>query len=77
MSSTPVVEPSRLRVSFELSQPVSLLLDHIAQVTGSTKVQIVNSVLVEALPGLVERADLIGKRSQALTQSHSAVARKK
>lgn len=77
MSSTPAVEPPRLRVSLELSSPVSLLLDHIAEVTGASKVQIVNAALLEALPGLLERADLIGKRSSALTQSISAVARKK
>jgi hypothetical protein len=76
MSSIPVVEPPRLRVSLELSPSVSLLLDHIAELTGASKVQIVNAALLEALPGLLERADLIGKRSQALTQSHTAAKRR-
>ena len=48
---------------------VSLLLDHIATVTGSPKSQIVNQALFDALPLLLDRVDALAKRSQALSQS--------
>lgn len=62
---------SRPRISIELSAPVSLLLDHVADVTGATKAQVINAALLDALPGLLERADVLQKRSVALTQSQS------
>jgi hypothetical protein len=62
---------SRPRISIELSAPVSLLLDHVADVTGATKAQVINAALLDALPGLLERADVLQKRSVALTQSQA------
>lgn len=59
----------RSRLSLELSPAVSLLLDHIATVTGSPKSQIVNQALFDALPLLLDRVDALAKRSQALSQS--------
>lgn len=68
-------DPPRSRISLELSPAVSLLLDHVADITGSTKVQIANAALLEALPGLLDRSDLISKRLQAVTQSNNAKKR--
>ena len=63
----PVIpESSRPRLSIELSPAATLLLDHVAEVMGTTKTQVIISALVDALPGLIERADLLAKRSQAL-----------
>lgn len=62
-------EPVRFRVNIELSPAVSLCLDHVCDVTGSTRSQLINAALMDALPGLVERADVVSKRHQALVQS--------
>ena len=63
----PVIpESSRPRLSIELSPAVTLLLDHVAEVMGTTKTQVIISALVDALPGLIERADLLAKRAQSL-----------
>lgn len=56
----------RPRLSVELSPAVSLLLDHINSVTGTPKAQIVSQALLDALPGLLERADTLQKRSSSL-----------
>jgi hypothetical protein len=58
----------RPRLSVELSPSVSLLLDHINAVTGTPKAQIVSQALLEALPSLLERAELLQKRVQVLNQ---------
>lgn len=59
----------------ELSAQVSLLLDHVSEVTGATKVQVINSALLDALPALLERAELLQKRGNALLQSQTAKKR--
>ena len=59
----------RTRVAIELSPAVSLLLDHVCEVTGSNKSQVVLAALMDALPGLLERSDSLQKRSAALAQS--------
>ena len=59
-------EVPRPRLSIELSPAVTLLLDHVAEVMGTTKTQVIISALVDALPGLIERADLLAKRAQSL-----------
>jgi hypothetical protein len=59
---------SRPRLSLDLAPAVSLLLDHVSEVTGSTKTQIINAALLDALPGLLERADTLQKRAQVLSQ---------
>lgn len=65
----PIQAPTteRIRLSIELSKPVSLLLDHIVDVTGGTRSQVAAQVLCEALPGLVERTDFINKRARELS----------
>lgn len=73
MASTPELPlfpgpPARERLTLDLSAQVSLLLDHISQVTGSPRSQIAVQALLEALPHLVERADAIKKRSNELGQ---------
>lgn len=70
--AVPVQEAARLRANIELSAAVSLCLDHVCEATGSTRSQLINSALLEALPGLIERADLFAKRAQSLTQSATA-----
>jgi alpha-D-ribose 1-methylphosphonate 5-triphosphate synthase subunit PhnG len=59
----------RTRVAIELSPSVSLLLDHVCEVTGANKSQVVLTALMDALPGLLERSDSLQKRSAALAQS--------
>jgi len=61
----------RNRISFEVSGAVSLLLDHVSEVTGANKSQIALSALLDALPSLLERAEGLQKRSVALTNSHA------
>jgi hypothetical protein len=67
MAETPSTS-SRPRLSLDLAPAVSLLLDHVSEVTGSTKTQIINAALLDALPGLLERADTLQKRAQVLSQ---------
>ena len=69
MSQSPTLPPERIRLSIELSRPVSLLLDHIVEVTGGTRSQVAAQVLCDALPGLVERTDVINKRARELSQA--------
>lgn len=61
---TPQTSPldARSRISVELSGVVSSHLDHISEVTGQTKAAIVASALLDALPGLLARADGLKKR---------------
>ena len=68
-------EPARLRANIELSPQVSLCLDHICEVTGSTRSQLINAALLDALPGLIERADLFSKRSRELLQVQASKKR--
>ena len=67
MAETLSVSP-RPRLSLDLAPAVSLLLDHVSEVTGSTKTQIINAALLDALPSLLERADTLQKRAQVLSQ---------
>jgi len=71
----PSPSADRSRVSIDLSGHVSLLLDHVCEVTGANKSQVVLSALIDALPGLLEGADALQKRSQSITQSQSAKRR--
>jgi len=54
---------------------VALLLDHISTITGTPKAQILSQSLLDALPGLLERADLLKKRSGELSQALKGVKR--
>jgi uncharacterized protein (DUF1778 family) len=57
----------RSRLTLELSPAVANLLDHISAITGSTKTQIVQTAITDALPDLLARADLLKKRHNELT----------
>jgi len=59
----------RSRISVELSAVISSHLDHISEVTGQTKAAIVAGALLDALPGLLARADGLKKRHQELSHS--------
>lgn len=61
--------PARERLTLDLSLQVSSLLDHISGVTGSPRSQIALQALLEALPGLVDRADSIKRRAGELGQA--------
>jgi len=64
-------------LSLDLSPQVALLLDHVAAVLGAPKSQIVAQALVEALPALLERADGLQKRAQALNQAQQGKGAKR
>lgn len=64
---SPPVE--RQRVTFDVSPSLSLLLDHVCEVTGATKSQVVMQALIDALPALLERSDSLQKRANSLQQT--------
>lgn len=66
IANSPTQALDRPRLSVELSPSVALLLDHINEVTGTPKAQIVSQALLDALPGLLERAEAFQKRAAAL-----------
>lgn len=59
----------RTRVSIELAPVISSLVDHISEVTGVSKAQVINGALLDALPVLLSRADGFKKRYSELAQS--------
>lgn len=67
--------PARDRLSVDVSPSVALLLDHVSTITGTPKAQILSQALLDALPGLLERADLLKKRSGELSQALKGVKR--
>lgn len=62
--TSPLAE--RTRLSVDLSPAVLSLLDHVSNVTGVTRTQLVGQLVVDALPSLVARADEIQKRAHQL-----------
>lgn len=62
-------ESARNRLQLDLADSVSLLLDHASGILGVPKSQLVLQALLQALPGLVEQADQVRKRSRELTQA--------
>jgi hypothetical protein len=60
------ISVDRLRLSLDLAPGVALLLDHVSTVSGVPKSQIATQALLDALPGLLERADAFQKREQTL-----------
>lgn len=60
---------SRNRLQLDLAEPVALLLDHVSNVLGLQKSQVVVQALLQALPGLVDQADQVRKRSRELSQA--------
>jgi hypothetical protein len=71
-SSPPPSSVDRNRVSVDLSAATAALLEHVSTVTGTPKAQIVSQALLDALPGLVERADAFQKRGRELLQAQQA-----
>ena len=65
----------RQRLSLDLAQPVSLLLDHVSAITGVPKSQLVLGALLDALPALVERADALKKRQVELARPQHGAKR--
>ena len=63
-----MAESERSRLSVELSHIVMSHLDHISEVTGQSKASIVSGALLDALPELLSRADVLKKRHQELSQ---------
>lgn len=66
---TPASGSERTRVSIELAPVVSSLVDHIADVTGVSRAQVINGALLDALPVLLSRADGLKQRHSQLAQS--------
>ena len=60
--------PDRSRLSIDLSPVVMAHLDHVSEVTGLAKSVLVSNALLDALPELLARADLLKKRHLELTQ---------
>lgn len=59
----------RTRLTLELSPTVASLLEHVSDVTGTPKTQLVQSALVEVLPDILARADALAKRSKEISQA--------
>lgn len=57
---------ARRRVQLSLSEPVQAILAHIEAQLGLTRTQVCEMALMEALPALLERADLVKRRSGEL-----------
>lgn len=68
VSSTPAPSSisDRVRVTLDLSPSVASLLDHISEVTGAPKSQVVLGPFLEALPDLLARADSMARRHKEL-----------
>lgn len=60
--------PDRARLSLDLAPPVASLLEHVSNVTGVPRSQVVVQALLDALPALLDRVDGLSRRHQALTQ---------
>jgi hypothetical protein len=75
MTPSPL-SPARPRVSVDLSNQVSTLLDQVCEITGATKSQLINSALLDALPKLLEGAEVLQKRYTNITQQQAQNKRK-
>lgn len=69
MPPSPSTSVERQRIAVEVSPSVAGLLEHISEVTGVSKAGIVAGALLEALPGLLARADGLKKRHTELNQA--------
>lgn len=63
---THAASTERQRLSLDLAPAVALLLDHVSSATGVPRSQLATEALLAALPALLERADGITKRAQAM-----------
>lgn len=68
LPQSPPVVADRQRLSLDLTPAVASLLDHVSQVTGSPRSQVVLQSFLEALPSLVERADQLQARHLKVQQ---------
>lgn len=68
----PIPAADRQRLSLDLAPAVSLLLDHVSEVTGTPKSQLVTQALLDALPAFLERSEALQKRAAALQQANRA-----
>lgn len=59
----------RARITLDLSPTVASLLDHVSEVTGTPKTQLVQSALLAALPEVLAIADGLKKRHSELNHS--------
>lgn len=59
----------KTRLSLELSPTVAQLLDHVSDVTGTPKTQLVHAALMSALPEMLQVADGLNKRARELSQA--------
>lgn len=59
----------RTRLTLELSPTVAQLLDHVSDVTGTPKTQLVQAALLTALPEILQVADGLNKRARELSQA--------
>lgn len=57
-----------MRITLDLSPTVGQLLEHVSEVTGTPKTQLVQSALLAALPEVLAVADGLKKRSVELNQ---------
>lgn len=71
MTATPPKLPAdtgRNRIQVEVTDSVMLLLDHVSDVLGMKQSEVIRQALLTALPGLVDQADQVRKRSRELSQ---------
>lgn len=59
----------RTRITLELSPTVANLLEHVSEVTGTPKTQLVQSALLAALPEVLAVADGLKKRYSELNHA--------
>ena len=67
--SLPAAAPARPRVSVDLSPHLMLLLGHVAEAFGQTRADVLSALLVDHLPELLDRADVLRRRSRELAVS--------
>ena len=59
---------SRTRISLDVSPMILSHMDHIAEITGSSRSALLMSMLLDGLPLHLERADALQKRYRELNQ---------
>lgn len=59
----------RARLTLELSPTVASLLEHVSEITGTPKTQLVQSALLAALPEVLAAADGLKKRHSELNHA--------
>jgi uncharacterized protein (DUF1778 family) len=72
MMRTAVSTEQRTRLQIDLSPAVAQMLEHASNVLGASKSQLVVQALLQALPGMVDQAEFVIRRSRELTASVKA-----